>query len=185
MNTAKRFHHRERFHPFRACGKGQQHPLLPLPQQSERLHNPITHRRKQVRVLFAQRLQHIAREFTMVCALLDDHEIIRPAERFPNLGKLTGDQFPKQRPHAHAREIIAPPPDRAASRAVITMLGMIKRLLHEPRKGHRPARPDPIADFANQFLVFFHRSLNRGAGSRSVDRTHHRLNHLAFFAVCR
>jgi hypothetical protein len=60
-----------------------------------------------------QRLQHIGRKLPMMRALLDDHEIVRPVQRAPDLGKLSGQHCPEQRSHAHAREIVAAPSDRA------------------------------------------------------------------------
>ena len=64
--------------------------------------------------------------------MFDDKEIVGLAEPFPDLDELRGKQFAKERTDTDVREIIAVPADCSAAAGVIAMLGMIKRLLHEP-----------------------------------------------------
>ena len=92
-------------------------------------------------------------------SLFDNHEIVRPIERFPDFRELPGEQFAEQRPYAHARKIIAPPPDRAPARAVVAMLRMIERLLHEPREGDRAFPSNLVANEEDErFVGHFDRS---------------------------
>ena len=65
-------------------------------------------------------------------ALFDNGEIRRRSERFPDFRELCGQQFAEERSHADVGKIISAPPDRASTGAVIAMLRMIQRLLHEP-----------------------------------------------------
>lgn len=65
-------------------------------------------------------------------ALFDNKEIVDLPEPFPDFGELRGKQFPKERANADVREIIAAPSNRGAAARVIAVLGVIKRLLHEP-----------------------------------------------------
>jgi len=63
--------------------------------------------------------------------LFHDGEVARPSQLLPNLGKLRGQQFPKQRPNTDVGKKITAPSDARASAGIITMLRMIKRQLHE------------------------------------------------------
>jgi len=79
-------------------------------------------------------------------ALLDDKEIIDPAQSFPNLGELRRKQFTKERTDADVREIIAVSSDCSPIAGIITVLGMIKRLFHEPGEGLRTAISNRVAN---------------------------------------
>src|SRR5438874_9868491 len=79
-------------------------------------------------------------------ALFDDKEIVGLAEPFPDLGELRSQQFAKERTDADVREIIAVPADCSATAGVIAVLGMIKRLLHEPGEGLRAEISNRIAN---------------------------------------
>ena len=159
VDAAKWLHLVEGRHPLRLAGKLAQHALLALPQDRKRLDDPIAQDRKKLRPRRAQRFQDIAREFAVMRALFDNHEIVRPIERFPDFRELPGKQFAEQRPHAHARKIIAPPPDRAPARAVVAMLRMIERLLHEPGEGNRAFPANLVANEEDErFVGHFDRS---------------------------
>ena len=92
----------------------------------------------------------------MMRALFNDKEIVRHgesvlwridlAEPLPDLGELRGQQITKERTNTDVREIIASSSDRGSIAGVITVLGMIKRLLHEPGEGLRAAPPYFSAD---------------------------------------
>src|SRR6266513_699464 len=83
----------------------------------------------------------------MMRALFDDKEVVRHgqsvlwridfAEPFPDFSELRGKQFAKERTDADVREIIAASSDRGPVAGIITVLGMIKRLPHEPGEGLR------------------------------------------------
>ena len=79
-------------------------------------------------------------------ALFDDEEVIDLTEPFPDLRELHGEQFTKERTNADVREIIAAPSDCGAVAGIITLLGMIKRLGHEPGERLWPALFDFCAD---------------------------------------
>ena len=149
MDATKRLHLVERRRPFHLRGKRPQHALLALPQNRKWFDNPIAQDGKKFRMQCAQRFQNIGRELAAMRALFDDHEIIGPAELFPNFGELPGHQCPEQRPDADAGEVIAPSPNRAVAGAVIAMLRMIESLLHEPGKRSRPSRANSVPDDVN------------------------------------
>src|ERR1700693_1555409 len=88
-----------------------------------------------------------------MCALLDDKKIIGPAESFPNFGKLRGKQFAKDRTDADVREIIAGSSDCSPIAGIITVLGMIKGLLHEPGEGLRALLLDLAANQVTKLSV--------------------------------
>ena len=67
-------------------------------------------------------------------ALFDDKKIVGLAEPFPDLGELRGQQFAKERTDADVREIITPSSNLGLVAGIVTVLGMIKRLLHKPGK---------------------------------------------------
>ena len=112
---------------------------MPILQDWKRLNDSVSQRRRKVWVAFTRRFQHVARKVTMVRALLDDDEVAGLAEPFPHLCELRRQQSPKKWPDAHIGEVIAEPSDRAPAGGIISVLGMIERLFHEPGKGHRPA----------------------------------------------
>ena len=88
------------------------------------------------------------REPPIVRALFDDHEIVDLAELLPDLGKLRAQQLPEQRADADIGEIITFSANHAVAGGIVSVLGMVKRLLHEPGERLRAA----IANFvANEF----------------------------------
>ena len=99
----------------------------------------------------------------MMSALFDDKEAVRHgesvlwridlAETFPDLSELRGKQFAKERTNTDVREIIAASSDRGPIAGVITVLGMIKRLLHEPGEGLRAASFYFSTDELNELSV--------------------------------
>src|SRR5438874_12794938 len=111
MDATKLLHLLEGRRPFHLPGKWPEHTLLALPQNRKRFNDPVAQDCKKLGMLCAQRFQYVGRELAAVRALFDDYEVVGPAEPFPNFRELPGHQFPEQRPHAHACEIIAPSPD--------------------------------------------------------------------------
>jgi hypothetical protein len=77
-------------------------------------------------------LENVARELAIMCALLNNDKIIDFTELLPNLGELHQHQLSKKRADADVSEIIAFAANRAAARGIISVLGMVKHLLHEP-----------------------------------------------------
>ena len=75
----------------------------------------------------------------MVRALLYNDEVFCFAESVPHFCELHAQQSPKKRTDAYIREIIAVSPNRALAGRIISVLRMIERLFHEPRKRDRAA----------------------------------------------
>src|SRR5438094_782716 len=84
----------------------------------------------EIRRTLLQRFENVARELPIMRSLLDNHEMVRSAELFPDLAQLRSQQLPKQRADAYVGEIIAFPSNRAAARGIVSVLGMVERLLH-------------------------------------------------------
>ena len=107
----------------------------------------------------------------MVGSLLNNDEIVDLAEPFPHFRELHRQQLSEKRSDAHIRKIIATPSNRAFAGGVISVLGMIERLAHEPGKRLRTAVLDFRADNFEQngvpggHFVKFVKSLNRESGS--------------------
>ena len=89
----------------------------------------------------------------MMRALFDDKEIVDLAEMFPDLSELRRKQFAKERTNTDVREIITASSDRGSVAGIITVLGMIKRLLHEPGERLRAAAFYFSADELNKLSV--------------------------------
>ena len=102
----------------------------------------------------------------MIRALLDDYEVVDLANSFPDFRKLRSEQLSKDRSDADVREIIAAAADRGATAGIITVLGMIQRLLHEPSERLWPPLLYFSADrFGENWIAGAHslivKSLNR------------------------
>ena len=67
----------------------------------------ITQSFEELRVLLARRREHVAREFAVMRALLDDDEVVGVAKAFPDFSELRGEQLAKQWADAYAGEIIS------------------------------------------------------------------------------
>jgi len=126
---------------------------LPSLQDWKRLDDSVSQRCKKVRPVFARRFQHVAREITMVRALLYNDEAFCFAEPFPHFCELRCQQSPKKRTDTHIREVIAAPPNRALARRIISVLRMIERLFHEPGKGLRAAILNLVANELDQSAI--------------------------------
>src|SRR5256885_3151683 len=127
-------------------------PLSVLPKR-KRLHDSIADSRKKLRCAFLQRFQNVARELAIVSALLDDCKIVDLAHPLPKLSELRSHELSEKRANTHAREIIPLPANRGASARIVPVLGMIKRLLHEPRKRDRAALSNSLANEVCQLGV--------------------------------
>src|SRR5438045_2787804 len=107
----------------------------------------------------------------MMRALLDDREHAGPAEDFPHLGKLCRQHPAKEATDANVGEIIAAPPDLTLARAIVTELGMIERLLHEPGEGDRAFPRNRIADELNEIgIAGGHRVVKKVKSVTSLQR---------------
>ena len=89
----------------------------------------------------------------MVRALLDEDEFISPAEPFPDFRELSGQQLAEERADAHICEIISAATNRAPARRIVSVLGMIKRLVHEPGEGLRAPCANCFANESNERSV--------------------------------
>ena len=80
-------------------------------------------------------MENIARELAVVRALLKDDKIVDFTELLPDLSELCQHQFSEQRTNADVSEVITFAANRAAARGIVSVLGMVKRLFHEPGEG--------------------------------------------------
>ena len=69
-----------------------------------------------------------------MCALLNNDKVVDFAELLPDLTELRRHQLPEKRSDADVSEIITFPSNRAAAGGIISLLWMVKHLLHEPSK---------------------------------------------------
>src|SRR4029077_11939178 len=116
---------------------------------------------EEFRRAFLRRLEDVARELAIVCALLNNNKVVDFAEFLPDLSELCQHQLPENRPDAYVSEIIAFPANRAGAGGIISVLGMVKHLLHEPVEPLWSASPNLGSDKLNQGGVSclrFHRS---------------------------
>src|SRR5438132_11756637 len=88
------------------------------------------------------RLENIARQLAVVRALLNDDKIVDFSQLLPDLSELCQHQFSEQRADADVSKVITFAANRAAARGIISVLRMIKRLLHKPGECLRPAIPN-------------------------------------------
>src|SRR2546430_304222 len=153
MDTVKWLQIGNRFPPRQLSREVAQPFPLPGFQNRKRFDHTVADCGKQIRRPFPHRLENIARELTMMRALLDDREIAGPAQDFPHLGELRREQAPEERTDADVREIIAVPTDLALAGTVITEFRMIKRLLHEPVERDRAGFTDSLPNDVGQSLI--------------------------------
>src|SRR5207245_3548580 len=115
-------------------------------QARKRFNDSVTQRGKEFGKALLERFENVAREFTVMRALFENDEVVDLAEEFPGFGKLRGDQLSKERSDTDVRKIIATSPDFCPTTRVITVLGMINRLLHKPGKRLRALSLDLAAN---------------------------------------
>ena len=101
--------------PLNLIAKRLEPPALVLFQNWKWLDYPVAQRFEEFRQAVLHELENIQRELPVVRPLLDNDEIIHLAEALPDFGELRGQQLPKERPHAHVREIISFAAYRAAA----------------------------------------------------------------------
>src|SRR5438132_11693195 len=68
------------------------------------------------------------------------------AESLPHFGKLRGKELTEKRANAHVCKIVAAAPNRRPSAGIISLRGMIERLLHEPGEGLRAMFANRVAN---------------------------------------
>ena len=132
MDTSEWF---KRITPFNLISKWFQHLRLPLSQNRKWLDYSIVQSFEEFRRALLRRLENVARKLTIVRALLNNDKIVDFAELLPDLSELCRHQLPEKRADADVGEIITFPANRAAARGIVSVLGMVKRLFHEPGEG--------------------------------------------------
>src|SRR6266480_7502400 len=140
----------QRVAPFHLIAKPFQRPRLPVLQDRKGLDYSVAQSCEEFWCAFLHRFENVARELPVVCALFDDSEIFHAAESLPHFSKLHGQKFPKQRAYADVREIIAFTSDCAAPGGIVSMFGMVERLVHETRTSTRPLLVDFSANASDQ-----------------------------------
>src|SRR5215468_2011310 len=131
MNACERLN---RIVPFHFVAIRFEHLPLSLLQNRKWLHDSVAQNCEEFRRALLRRFQNVARELSIVRTLLDNHEIVDLPEPLPDFGKLRGQESSEERADTHVREVIAVPSDRTPPTGIISVLGMIERLLHEPGK---------------------------------------------------
>src|SRR5437899_2348674 len=140
----------QRIAPFNPVAKRFQSLRLSLLQNRKWLDYSVAQGCEEFGRAFLHRFENVARELAIMRALLDNHEVVGFAESKPDFGELSAQQLPEQRADTHVGEIIAFPSNRAASRGIVPVLGMVERLLHEPGERLRTAIANLHADEPNQ-----------------------------------
>src|SRR5437764_6456212 len=152
---------RERFNltpPFNFVPKWFQGLRLLLSQNRKWLDYSVPRSFEQFRPAFLQRLENVARELTIICALLNNDKVVDFAEFLPDLGELCHHQLPEKRPDADVSEIVTFPANHAAAGGIVSVLGMVKHLLHKPVEWLWSAIPNFGSDKLNQSGVSWLRS---------------------------
>src|SRR4029077_16511599 len=140
----------ERIAPFNFVSKWFQCLRLLLSQNRKWFDYSVPRSFEEFRRAFLRRLEDVARELAIVCALLNNDKIVDFAEVLPDLSELCHHQLPEKRPYADVSEIITFAANHAAAGAVISVLGMVKHLLHEPVEWLWSAIPNLGSDKLNQ-----------------------------------
>src|SRR5437667_6960773 len=126
----------KRIAPFNLVSKWFQCLRLALSQNRKGLDYSVAQSFEEFPRARLGRLENVARELPVVCALLNNDKIVDFTELLPDLSELCQYQLPKDRADADVGEIIAFAANRAASRGIVSVLGMVKRLFHEPGEGN-------------------------------------------------
>src|SRR5437870_4028845 len=142
MNAGERSDGLERFAPINLLAKVGQRFRLSILQNRKRFDDLKTEGFEELRLLLARRREHVAHEFAVMRALLDDDEVVGVPKAFPDFSELGGKQLAKQWADAHVREIIAASPDRGPVAGIISVLGVAKRVLHEAGECDGAGSPD-------------------------------------------
>ena len=138
----------KRIAPFNLVSKWFQHLRLALSQNRKWLDYSVAQSFEEFPRVCLGRLENVASELPVVSRLLNNDKIVDLAELLPDLGKLRAQQLPEQRADADIGEIITFSANHAVAGGIVSVLGMVKRLLHEPGERLRAA----IANFvANEF----------------------------------
>jgi hypothetical protein len=121
---------------------------LLLLQNRKGLDYSIAQSREESRRAFLRRFKNVASELPVVSRLLNNDKIVDFAELLPDLSELRHHQFSEERADADISEIITFSANHAVAGGIVSVLGMVKRLLHEPGERLRAA----VANFvANEF----------------------------------
>jgi hypothetical protein len=105
---------------------------LPISQNRNWFDYSVAQSFEELRRAFLRSLENVACKLTIVRALLNNDKIVDFTELLPDLSELCRHQLPEKRADADVSEIITLPANRAAAGGIVSVLGMIKHLLHEP-----------------------------------------------------
>src|SRR5947199_6192690 len=118
--------------PFNFLPKWFQVLRLLLSQNRKWLDYSVPRSFEEFRRPLLQRLENVARELAIMCALLNNDKVVDFAEFLPDLNELCHHQLPEKRPDTDVSEIITFPANHAAAGGIVSVLGMVKHLLHQP-----------------------------------------------------
>ncbi len=153
MDAAEGWHRGDGRVPRDFAGEVLELRGLPLLQDREGLDDAVVERGEEVGMVCARGGKDVVRKFATVRALLHDLEVAGAPERFPHLGELPGKEAPEERADADAGEVIATAAEPRATGAVVAVLGMVERVLHEAGERERAAEADFGADGFRQSVV--------------------------------
>jgi hypothetical protein len=147
MDTGEWF---ERVAPFNLISKWFQYLRLPLSQNRKRLDYSVAQSFEEFGRAFLRSLENVARELAIMCALFNNNKIVGFTELLPDLRELCQHQLPKEGADADVSEIIAFSANRAAAGGIVSVLGMVKDLVHEPVEWLWSAIPNLGSDKLDQ-----------------------------------
>src|SRR4029077_1644264 len=110
----------ERIAPFNFVPKWFQGLRLPLSQNWKWFNYSVPRSFEEFRRAFLRRLENVARELAIMCALLNNDKVVDFAEFLPDLSELCHHQLPEKRPDADVSEIITFPANQAAAGGIIS-----------------------------------------------------------------
>src|SRR4029450_7903516 len=98
-------------------------------QNRKRFDDAVAQSLEEFRRAFLGSLENVAGALAIMGTLLNDDETVGLAELLPDFCELRQHQLPEERTDADVSKIIAFPANGAAAGRIVSVLGMIKRLL--------------------------------------------------------
>lgn len=119
---------------------------------------------KEIWETLLREFEHIMGELAVMCALFYDNKTVDPTEFFPELGELSAQEPAEKRADTDVGEVISFASDRSAAAGIVAMLGMIKRLFHEPGERLRTVCADLLANEVGEVGVQWNATSNAEPG---------------------
>jgi hypothetical protein len=107
VNAGKGFERIDGIAPFDFAFIFRERLRLTVLQDGKRFDDSIPQSGEKFGPAYTRRAEHVACKVAVMRALFDDDEVIDVVEPLPHLRELGGQQLPKERTDAYAREIIS------------------------------------------------------------------------------